>query len=120
MEFSTVKRGDSELSVDFNQRAMWIYGVTGSYQPIKLKVELFPYDFHEKLKKTVDERVSTKPRINMGFGEKFKFDLEVPELRLYEEVMYRLTTRTPDYFSIELREQEIRNLMAAMRYHMTN
>lgn len=118
MSLFEVKRETGALYADFNQSGMELTLIYDGAIALEHCVDLFPYGFHESLKKAITDRVTTFPRISTGFGKKLKFTLEYSHDTINGDRFFKLKCLDP-FFCITLREQEIKNLMAEMRSHMT-
>jgi hypothetical protein len=113
-----VTRNEGQLSVTF-KRDMEIVGVYRGQVELELSVDLFPFDFYESLRFAIENGQSAYPRINLPFGKRVNFSLERQGGKKNGEVWFTLKTTSPGFFVIELREQEIRNLLLDMKGHMT-
>lgn len=114
-----VKRGESQLLVDFKQTGMEICGTRRGNVELQLVVDLFPLEFYLSLKAAVENGRSAHPRINLPFGKKHDFYLERQGGLKNDEVWFTLKSTTDGFFAIELRESEIRILLAEMKRLMT-
>ncbi len=114
-----ITRREAQFLVQFKQSCMELHGIYRGQVELELRVDLFPLSFYESLSRAVNEGCSTQPRIGLGFGKRQHFSLERQGGLKNDEMWFTLKTTTPGFFVIELREQEIRNLLANMRGYMT-
>ncbi len=115
-----VTRRESTLTVAFKQSGMEIRGIRHGKDELELQVDLFPLSFYMSLDHAVKEGRSAYPCINLPFGKFQRFTLERQGGLKNGEMWFDLKTTSPGvFFHIELRQQEIQNLLKDMRTYMT-
>lgn len=116
---TSIRRGKSEIAWKFSPMGLEFCGIHNNQVELEVQIPLFPYGFHESLKKAVTEGATTYPRLSLPFGKEIRFTLERQGGTVNGEVWFTFKTNSPGFFAISLREKEIANLLAHMREYMT-